>query len=102
MVDFDICFVIFYIYLFLLQGNTRLLLTKIPYFKDIVVSSFCCEHCGWENRSLIPVSSVADNGQKIKLTVLDLKDFSRRVVIPAGSSIILPKYDSTFPFTDGS
>lgn len=28
------------------QGTTRLLLTSIPYFKEIVVSSFRCDHCG--------------------------------------------------------
>ena len=28
------------------KGVTRLLLTSIPYFKEIVVSSFRCEHCG--------------------------------------------------------
>ena len=28
------------------QGITRLLLTSIPYFKEIVVSSFLCTHCG--------------------------------------------------------
>ena len=29
-----------------MQGVTRLLLTSIPYFKEIVISSFRCEHCG--------------------------------------------------------
>ena len=28
------------------QGATRILLTSIPYFKEIVVSSFRCERCG--------------------------------------------------------
>ena len=28
------------------QGITRLLLTSIPYFKEIVVSSFLCTSCG--------------------------------------------------------
>lgn len=28
------------------QGSTRLLLTSIPYFKEVVVMSFRCEHCG--------------------------------------------------------
>jgi C4-type Zn-finger protein len=29
-----------------MQGVTRMLLTSIPYFKEIIVSSFRCEHCG--------------------------------------------------------
>lgn len=28
------------------QGTTRMLLTTIPYFKEIVVSSFRCDKCG--------------------------------------------------------
>lgn len=28
------------------QGITRLLLTYIPYFKEVIVISFRCEHCG--------------------------------------------------------
>lgn len=28
------------------QGTTRMLLTSIPYFKEVVVMSFRCEHCG--------------------------------------------------------
>jgi hypothetical protein len=32
--------------LYAVQGVTRLLLTSIPYFKEIVVSSFRCDECG--------------------------------------------------------
>jgi C4-type Zn-finger protein len=28
------------------KGTTRLLLTTIPYFKEIIVMSFRCDHCG--------------------------------------------------------
>ena len=31
------------------NGETRMLLTKIPYFRDIIVMSFRCEHCGYTN-----------------------------------------------------
>lgn len=31
------------------SGVTRLLLTTIPYFKEIVVSSFHCDHCGYRD-----------------------------------------------------
>jgi hypothetical protein len=29
------------------KGITRLLTTKIPFFKDIIVMSFSCPHCGY-------------------------------------------------------
>lgn len=31
------------------NGETRLLLTKIPFFKEIIVSSFYCDNCGYRN-----------------------------------------------------
>lgn len=35
-----------------LQGTTRLLLTSIPYFREVVVMSFRCEHCGEANTEI--------------------------------------------------
>jgi zinc finger protein len=34
------------------NGITRLLLTTIPYFKEIVVSSFSCDHCGYRDTEI--------------------------------------------------
>jgi zinc finger protein len=34
------------------QGITRLLLTTIPYFKEIIVSSFHCDHCGFRDTEI--------------------------------------------------
>lgn len=34
------------------QGVTRLLLTTIPYFKEIIVSSFHCDHCGFRDTEI--------------------------------------------------
>ncbi|KAH8869646.1 Zinc finger protein ZPR1 [Schistosoma japonicum] len=61
----------------------------------------CCPHCGYENRSLIPASQVQDKGQRITLKVNNVKDMNRRVVIPVGSTVNIPEYDSSFPFSDG-
>jgi len=34
------------------QGVTRLLLTSIPFFREIIVMSFRCEHCGFSNNEI--------------------------------------------------
>lgn len=34
------------------QGMTRMLLTYIPYFKEVIVVSFRCDHCGASSHSL--------------------------------------------------
>ena len=31
------------------EGMTRFMYTKIPMFKEIILSSFTCEHCGFKN-----------------------------------------------------
>jgi zinc finger protein len=31
------------------QGETRFMYTTIPMFKEVILSSFSCEHCGYKN-----------------------------------------------------
>lgn len=31
------------------NGVTKFLFTKIPFFKEIILSSFLCDHCGYKN-----------------------------------------------------
>lgn len=33
-------------------GTTRLLLTYIPYFREVIIVSFRCEHCGNSNNEI--------------------------------------------------
>lgn len=48
---------------------TRLLLTKIPFFREIIVSSFSCEHCGWNNTEIQSAGRIQDQGVCYALTV---------------------------------
>lgn len=48
---------------------TRLLLTKIPFFREIIVSSFSCEHCGWNNTEIQSAGRIQDQGVRYALTV---------------------------------
>lgn len=34
------------------NGVTRLLLTYIPYFKEVIIASFQCDHCGERNNEI--------------------------------------------------
>ncbi|SRR6266576_7279888 len=40
------------------QGVTRMLLTSIPFFREIIVMSFRCEHCGWQNNEVQSAGSI--------------------------------------------
>ena len=44
--------------LIFLQGVTRLLLTSIPFFREVILMSFRCEHCGFQNNEIQSAGSV--------------------------------------------
>lgn len=44
------------------DGTTRMLTTKIPFFRELILSSFECDDCHWRNNevtSLLPKSRTA-------------------------------------------
>lgn len=62
------------------NGVTRLLLTKIPYFKEIILMSFECPHCGFKNLEIQSAAQIQEKGSKIIVKIEDKKDFNRLVV----------------------
>ena len=72
------------------QGTTRLLLTKIPFFKDIIVMSFSCPHCGYRNTSLEDAKELAPQGIHFVLTVKTSKDMNRRIIKSNYASLSVP------------
>lgn len=56
-----------------LQGKTRLFLTKIPFFKEVVVSSFTCDNCGLHNTGLQPGGKIQEKGVKYVCKINDAK-----------------------------
>lgn len=53
----------------LLQGVTRLLLTRIPFFKEIIVSSFSCANCCWSNTEIQSAGRIQEQGVRYTLAV---------------------------------
>lgn len=62
------------------NGITRMLLTRIPFFREIIVMSFACQHCGFSNSEIQPAAQIAEKGSRYVLKLEDKKDFSRQVV----------------------
>lgn len=48
---------------------TRLLLTRIPFFKEIIVSSFTCDSCSWSNTEIQSAGRIQEQGVRYTLTV---------------------------------
>lgn len=55
------------------QGTTRLLLTRIPYFKEIILMAFTCPHCGYKSNEVQSGGSIAEKGVHYELNVRGLQ-----------------------------
>lgn len=62
------------------DGTTRLLLTKIPFFREIIVMSFACESCGFKNSEIQSAGQIQERGAKYTLKVENEQDLQRQVV----------------------
>lgn len=72
------------------QGLTRLMLTKIPFFREVIISSFQCDHCGYSDCGVQSGSRVQDKGVRYTLTVKGTKDFDRQVVKSDYATLCMP------------
>ena len=79
------------------MGETRFMYTKIPMFKEIILSSFYCEHCGFRNNEVQFGGKLSDYGCSYKLAVIDQDGLNRSVVKSEFASIRIPELDFEIP-----
>ncbi|GFO47006.1 Zinc finger protein zpr1 [Plakobranchus ocellatus] len=79
------------------QGITKLFLTKIPFFREVIVSSFACDECGYKNAELQPGGRIQDRGVSYKLTVKQINDINRQVVQTQYATIKIPHLEFEIP-----
>uniref|UniRef100_A0A8D2MYA6 Zinc finger ZPR1-type domain-containing protein n=1 Tax=Zonotrichia albicollis TaxID=44394 RepID=A0A8D2MYA6_ZONAL len=80
------------------QGVTRLLLTRIPFFKEIIVSSFSCPSCSWSNTEIQAAGRIQEQGVRYTLavssrqvgTALPCPAEAQHLHIPAGMGLGSP------------
>lgn len=61
-------------------GVTRMLLTKIPFFREIIIMSFSCPHCGFKNSEIQSAGEIQEKGSKYTLRVETKADLNRQVI----------------------
>lgn len=59
------------------QGVTRFMYTKIPMFKEVILSSFSCEHCGCKNTEVQFGGKLAKQGVKFTYTATEPDSLNR-------------------------
>jgi len=62
------------------DGVTKLLLTRIPFFREIIIMSFRCEHCGFQNNEIQSAGEIQEKGAKYALRIDKEEDLQRQVV----------------------
>ncbi|RAL01286.1 zinc finger-containing protein ZPR1 [Aspergillus ibericus CBS 121593] len=62
------------------NGVTRLLLLRVPFFRDIILESFECEHCHFKNNSIKSAGQIQEKGAKYTLEVENETDMQRQVI----------------------
>ncbi|XP_060764687.1 zinc finger protein ZPR1 [Neoarius graeffei] len=79
------------------NGKTRLLLTKIPFFREIIISSFTCSHCHWTNTEIQSAGRIQDQGVCYTLHIKTKEDMNREVVKTDSAITRIPELDFEIP-----
>ena len=80
------------------NGETRMMLTNIPFFKDLLVVSFSCPHCNYRNNEIQNAGVLAELGHKITLTVDKKEDLDRDIVRSEFATTFVPELNLEIPF----
>lgn len=73
-------------------GTTRYMIHKIPYFRELVISSFDChdEECGEHNNEVTFGGEIQLQGCSFTLEVTEQKDLDRQLIKSDSASVHLP------------
>ncbi|EZG55238.1 ZPR1 zinc-finger protein [Gregarina niphandrodes] len=83
------------------NGVTKLLPHHIPYFRTILISSFHCDKCGYQNNKVEPISEIQVAGERISLDVITIDDLDRQVVKSQFARIMIPELQLEAPPANG-
>lgn len=81
------------------SGTTRYMIHKIPYFRELVISSFEChnEECGECNNEVSFGGEIQLKGCSYTLEVTEPKDLNRQLIKSDSASVLLPGLEFEIP-----
>lgn len=62
------------------DGTTRLLLTRIPFFREIIIMSFSCPHCHFQNNEIQSAGEIQQRGISFTFKLDSKSDLERQIV----------------------
>lgn len=83
------------------NGTTRILMTYIPYFKEVLVASFTCDHCGERNNEVQSAGQIQEKGCIYTVHITDVADLNRQVVKSEWCTVKIPELSVEIPSKRG-
>ena len=78
-------------YCFMAPGFSRDCVCSIPYFKEIIISCFKCDQCGYKTTDVRWGGGISEKGTKMTLSVEIPEDLNRDVFKSETSKICIPE-----------
>lgn len=78
-------------------GLTKILCVRIPFYREVILISFHCPHCGLSNNELQSGAPAQEHGLHCTLQVQSPQDLSRQIVKSEWASIKIPEVELEIP-----
>ncbi|KAJ3069090.1 hypothetical protein HDU98_007840, partial [Podochytrium sp. JEL0797] len=79
------------------NGTTRIMLTLIPHFKEVILMCFECDHCGFKNNEVQTGSATKNLGSLQQCSVTNKADLNRQVVKSENAMVKFIELDFEIP-----
>jgi len=74
-------------------SDTLIKKVNIPYFKDVLIMSTNCDHCGYRDNEVKSGAAISSQGKKITLKVEDREDLSRDILKSETCGLAIPEIE---------
>eukprot|EP00549_Striatella_unipunctata_P025628 CAMPEP_0118700066 /NCGR_PEP_ID=MMETSP0800-20121206/16325_1 /TAXON_ID=210618 ORGANISM="Striatella unipunctata, Strain CCMP2910" /NCGR_SAMPLE_ID=MMETSP0800 /ASSEMBLY_ACC=CAM_ASM_000638 /LENGTH=531 /DNA_ID=CAMNT_0006600507 /DNA_START=304 /DNA_END=1899 /DNA_ORIENTATION=- len=74
-------------------AETNMCMTDIPHFKEVIIMSLLCEHCGYKSNEIKGGGAIPEYGSRIILTVNNSDDLGREVLKSDTAGVQIPELD---------
>jgi zinc finger protein len=78
-------------------GETRFMLHKIPFFRELIIASFVCKDCGERNNEVTFGGEIQLQGSRYSLTVCSPSDLNRQIIKSDSASVSFPAIEFEIP-----
>ncbi|KAG0342076.1 nucleolar zinc-finger protein, partial [Podila horticola] len=83
------------------NGTTRLLLTRVPHFREVIIMAFDCPHCGHRTNELQQANAIAVGGAIYTCKVSTKADLNRQLVKTDTAVVKIPEIEFEIPAQRG-